>query len=301
MTSGGPRYATAAAFVRALNQQLRAAAHATGRPVEELRRQFLTHRLLARVFLRPDSGWVLLGGVGLLVRVPGARATQDVDLLHTVSSVEEALLELVELLATPHLDPFTFQLGTAQRLTGRTPGAQVSVAVLAGATRVGTFPIDLVVGRTMTARTQLLRPQPVIEIDDVGQLPQFVVYPVEDQVADKLCAMYARYGRNSSPSTRYHDLVDLVVIARELPVDATLARAAIDGEQQRRRLTVPIGVPSPAAGWGGGYKTAAARSNLPAELHDLETALTVVRQFVHPLLDGRVQVGRWDPGGQAWI
>lgn len=301
MSSGAPRYATPSAFVRALNQQLRSTASATGRPVEELRRQFLTHRLLARVFLRPDSGWVLLGGVGLLVRVPGARATQDVDLLHTVSSVEDALLELGELLATPLLDPFTFQLGSAQRMTGRTPGAQVSVTVLVGATRVGAFPIDLVVGRTMTARTQLLRPQPVIEIDDVGQLPRFVVYPVEDQVADKLCAMYDRYGRNSSPSTRYHDLVDLVVIARELPADATLARSAINTEQHRRRLTVPAAVPPPGAGWDGGYTTAAARSNLPAELHDLTTALAAVRQFLCPLLDGRVREGRWDPSIQGWI
>lgn len=92
-----PRYGTSAAFLRALNQRLRNVANATGRPVTELRREFLTHRFLARVFSRPDSGWVLLGGAGLLVRLPGARHSRDLDLLHTTSTGEDALLQLREL------------------------------------------------------------------------------------------------------------------------------------------------------------------------------------------------------------
>lgn len=123
MTPDGPRYATPAAFRKALNHQLRVAARSRGRPEGELRRQFLTHRFLARVFGRPASGWVLLGGVGLLVRIPGARATKDIDLLHTTSTVAEAVLELEGLLAGQHLDPLTFQVAVLKQMSGRTRGA----------------------------------------------------------------------------------------------------------------------------------------------------------------------------------
>lgn len=301
MSAGGPRYATSAAFVRALDHQLRVAAVSAGRPVEELRRQFLTHRLLARVFLRPDSGWVLLGGVGMLVRVPGARSTRDVDLIHTYGTVEQAIGELDELLSTPHLDPFTFQRSAPKTLSGRTTGAQISVTVLAGTSTVGTFPIDLTTDRTPIARAQLLRPRPVIDIADVSPLPEFVLYPLEDQVADKICAMYGRYGAVGGPSTRFHDLVDLVLIARGLSVDATQARAAVDSEQHRRGVVVPGDVPSPGPTWGAGYRVAAARSTLPPDLHHLENALAAIRPLVIPLLTGGGQAGRWDPALRRWI
>lgn len=300
MSSVGPRYATSAAFVRALDHQLRVAAVSAGRPVEELRRQFLTHRLLARVFLRPDSGWVLMGGVGMLVRVPGARATRDVDLMHTYGTVEQAIGELDGLLLTPHLDPFTFQRSAARTMTGRTDGAQLSVTALAGASRVGTFPIDLTTNRTPLARTQLLRPRPVIDIDDVSPLPEFLLYPLEDQVADKICAMFGRYGTVGSPSTRFHDLVDLVLITRGLSVDATGTRAAIESEQHRRGVTVPGDVPSPGPTWGAGYRAVAARSTLPPDLHHLENALAAIRPLVRPLLTGGGLSGRWDPARQRW-
>jgi hypothetical protein len=301
MTSTGRRYTTSAAFVQALNHELRIAADATGRPVEELRRQFLTHRFLARVFHTPSSGWVLLGGVGLLVRVPEARATQDVDLLHTTSTVDEAVHELDALLATPELDPLTFQRAAPRRMVGRTLGARISVTARAGPTTVGTFPIDLTVHRTTVARTQLIRPQPVIEMDGVGPLPEFTLYPVEDQVADKVCTMYERYGPRRSPSTRYHDLVDLVLIARECSMEATQTRLAIDAEQERRGLTVPATLASPDPTWTTAYPVSARRSSLPPHLHDVDVALSTVRTFLGPLLTNSVRAGRWNPDDHTWV
>jgi len=301
VTSDSPRYATSAAFVRALNHQLRVTADSTGRPVEELRRQFLTHRFLARVFHTPSSGWVLLGGVGLLVRVPGARATQDVDLLHTTSTLDEAVLELDKLLVTPDLDPLTFQRAAPKRMSGRTVGAQISMTALAGPNTVGTFPINLTIQRTTVARAQLVRPQPVIEMDGVGPLPEFTLYPLEDQVADKVCAMYDRYGPRSSPSTRYHDLVDLVLIARTCTLDAAHTRSAIRGQEQRRGLTVPLTLTSPGPTWTTAYRATAHRSRLPPNLHDLTDALSTVRTLLGPLLTDSVRAGRWNPDDQTWV
>jgi hypothetical protein len=39
------------------------------------------------------------------------------------------------------------------------------------------------------------------------------VFPIEDHVAEKICAMYERYRTGGNPSTRYKDLVDLALFA----------------------------------------------------------------------------------------
>ncbi len=68
------------AFRRSLNDRIRVAARGRGVSAQQLQRQFLLQRFLARVFDMPDGPWVLKGGAGLLVRLPGARHSQAVDL-----------------------------------------------------------------------------------------------------------------------------------------------------------------------------------------------------------------------------
>ena len=60
------------------------------------------------------------------------------------------------------------------------------------------------------------------------------LYPVADQVADKVCATIADY--SGRPSSREKDLVDLVVIAVTQTVDAVSLRQAIATECAQRRL-----------------------------------------------------------------
>ncbi len=300
MSPDTPRYGTSTAFLRALNHRLRDAARASGRPAEELRREFLTHRFLARVFARPDSKWVLLGGGGLLVRLPGARHSRDLDLLHTTSADAEALLELRELVTAQRPDPLTFQLGPAERMSGLTTGVRIRVTALVGPTRAGTFPIDLSTERTIVARTERIRPRPIIELDDVAPLPEFVLYPLPDQVADKLSTMYGRYGSHHSPSTRYHDLVDLVLILRGCQLDAAQTRTAIRVQEGRRGITVPTTLMTPGSPWGAGYRASAQNSSLPPALHELEDALAALRTFLAPLLTDSITAGQWNPHAQAW-
>ncbi|MFV0428257.1 MAG: hypothetical protein ACK5KO_02335 [Arachnia sp.] len=82
MVNGSPRYGTAQAFRRALEDRLKAEVRNRGRPVEQLRRKFLFQRFLALVFARPDTCWVLKGGANLLMRLDGAPSSKDLDLLH---------------------------------------------------------------------------------------------------------------------------------------------------------------------------------------------------------------------------
>lgn len=301
MTSDGLTYGSSAAFLRALNERLRIAARTTERPVEELRRQFLTQRFLARVFSRQDSGWVLLGGGGLLVRLPGAaRHSQDLDLMHRTNTMAAAIAELEELMASEQPDPLTFRMGRAKTMSGHTPGVIVSVDALAGAVQAGSFPIDLSTERTTVGQTERIRPRPVIEMGDVAELPEFVLYPLPDQVADKVCTMYDSYGPQRSPSTRYHDLVDLMLIIRSCSLDAAQTVKAVRAQEARRGVKVPASLLSPGPQWGAGYRAIAENSSLPPTLHTLERALAAAGLFLTPLLTGNTSSGQWNPAAQVW-
>jgi hypothetical protein len=75
-------YTTAAAFRAALRDRLSGLARAGGHGLDELQRQFAYDRLLARAFMGPDAEqWVLKGAGALLVRLPEARHSRDIDVV----------------------------------------------------------------------------------------------------------------------------------------------------------------------------------------------------------------------------
>jgi predicted nucleotidyltransferase component of viral defense system len=103
---------SAAAFRASVRDRLKTEAKKCGRPVKELQREFVLQRFLARVFAAADSPWVLKGGTGLLIRLPGARYSQDLDLLHLSENLEAAIEELKELCRGAGGDPFSFVVGS---------------------------------------------------------------------------------------------------------------------------------------------------------------------------------------------
>src|SRR4029077_17530073 len=84
------KYATAAAFRRALEDRLQDIAGKEGVDLQRLRRQIAFDRLLARLFQagRPRTlPWVLKGGYAMELRIKAARTTKDIDLtMRTASS-----------------------------------------------------------------------------------------------------------------------------------------------------------------------------------------------------------------------
>ncbi|MDV6278403.1 nucleotidyl transferase AbiEii/AbiGii toxin family protein [Rhodococcus erythropolis] len=176
-------YPSAAAFHRALLARLGSQAKTSGRTTEELQREYFTQRFLARVFSSPDSRWILTGGGGMLVRIPGARHSQDVDLLHPGTDIIGAVDELRALSVRPDLDRFTFEIEAKGSLTGVSRGAQLKATVYLGTTRVGNFPIDIAIERTLIGPVERLQPRPAVEIADVSTLPAFTVVPIADQIA----------------------------------------------------------------------------------------------------------------------
>lgn len=82
------------------------------------------------------------------------------------------------------------------------------------------------------------------------------MYPLPDQIADKVAAMVERHGPRDRASTRYRDLVDLVLIVRSCEVDAALTRAALSAQAHRRELTLPLTLSAPSPAWVPGYRKA---------------------------------------------
>lgn len=106
--NGSSHYATAPAFRRALDERLKKQARLRGQPLEQLRREFLFQRFLAMIFAVPNSPWVLKGGASLLMRLPAARFSRDLDLLYTGNPTPDRAIAELRAPSTPHPDDHSF-------------------------------------------------------------------------------------------------------------------------------------------------------------------------------------------------
>ncbi|MFC8044216.1 nucleotidyl transferase AbiEii/AbiGii toxin family protein [Nocardia sp. NPDC057353] len=298
------KYLSDNGFRAALNHRIQARARAVTRTPAELRREFFMQRMLARVFADPSAPWILKGGAGLLVRLPGARSSEDVDLLHPRVDLALAFEELRAVVSVASsLDRITFRLEVGQRRAreGSSEVWKLRATPYLGAAPLQHFPIDLTAGTVPVGVIDRIEPVPVIEIPDVVAPPPFACYPLADQIADKLAAMYEYHGIRREPSTRWRDLVDLVLLIRRFPFDAATTRAVLAQQPARRPdLDLPDAVRPPAPAWEQGYRNLARRTMLPPELHTLTAALEHLGRCLNPLLDGSVTTGTWNPERGAW-
>lgn len=155
------RYATAAAFRRALEDRLQDIAGKESVDLQRLRRQVAFDRLLARLFqvAQPRAlPWVLKGGYAMELRIKAARTTKDIDLtMRSASSSGEkkddkknlAVLEkLQEAAAFSGDDFFVYTIGEPIADLNAAPygGARFPVEVrLDGRVFVG-FHLDVGIG-----------------------------------------------------------------------------------------------------------------------------------------------------------
>ena len=166
--------------------------------------------------------------------------------------------------------------------------ARVKVTVFDGTTGVESFNIDLSGDIVLNAEPDQME-VPRGDAAVLSGYPAMIrtrLYPIENQMADKLCALYTRYG--SGPSTRYRDLYDLAIIVDQLPFDPAILTEALRVQQRVRRTTVPATLAEPAPGWAAAYdqqlrRTPGARP--PFTIY--QTAIALVRDAVTPALPGR--------------
>jgi hypothetical protein len=285
------RYATPAAFRRALTQRLSQASKEGPWTLQQLQRQVAYDRLLERLYL-VDDGWIVKGATALLARGLGVRGSLDVDVYRGVArDVAEADLRAA---ADRDLgDWFRFEIGAAA-ITGNHAKAVI------GATAWVEFHVDLVGSDLrMTGHPEDVPPVARGVIPHVDQTG-YRAYPLVDHVADKVAATYERHGAEQVPSTRYRDVVDLVSIVTGASVSAGEQRAALESEFRRRGLTLPQSFDVPDRSlWEPGYAAEARRSLLIVG-RTLDEALAIVHPFLDPLLDGTA-AGSWSREVGAWV
>ncbi|WP_328291508.1 nucleotidyl transferase AbiEii/AbiGii toxin family protein [Kineococcus sp. NBC_00420] len=339
-------YRDGTALWRALTARARTAAADSSRPGNELLRRFVYDRLLARVFadLPPDpdldpgsnstrdTEWVLKGGTAVLARVHDARHSKDIDLLHRLGDIDDALAALRAALERDLGDYFRFVLGTVRPVGGRQQpglaGYRVQVEAYCGVRRCERFGIDLVTGSLMTAAPELVRSSTPLDLPGLPA-PTVRAYPVVDHIADKVAATEARYHNGiptipsmpthvadvvvgdagvaghvrdaleGNPSTRVRDLIDLIVLARTQDVDGAALHTAIAAERTHRGLmhrdtfTVP-------ADWATTYPKLAAATPHCHDLPQLTSAVAFVSSFLEPAMTGSVEHHVWSAVGHLW-
>ncbi len=257
-----------------MTDRLKAQARQQGQNDQRARRRFVMSRFLARIFDADPYGWVLKGGVGMMVRLPHARYSHDIDLLVTDETVD-SIDELSRIARDHHLDHFRFELTRPRRIAGD-KGTTVTVTASLGGRPFDTFSIDIVTSRRPLVGAIERHPLPrLIDTDDFTPEGTVQLYPLADQIADKLCALYETFGPTRRPSGRFRDLVDLLLISAYLPIDLEPAVAAVERERHLRNISaMPDTVVSPGPAWTTQWTATAKSSPLTTEHYDLDTALT---------------------------
>ncbi|QNI09769.1 nucleotidyl transferase AbiEii/AbiGii toxin family protein (plasmid) [Mycobacterium kubicae] len=298
--SWSDEYTSERAFWVAL--RTRAARHAKTHPTvqsQELLRQFVIQRFMTRVFTAPDAAWVVAGGTGTLIRIPGSRATQDLDLT-TIRSGTGTRNDLESFTGTNELDPFVYRITGQQTFTGTVAGNKFRIAASVGAESAAWFDVDLAVDEVAISAIEYRDVNPAVPgMRGLSPIPAVPLFPLASQVADKVVGVMFRDPRGRS-ANRYRDLVDLVLYAGAVDVAAGDLRRALVSRSQRRNQQPPNQIEVPDQ-WQNGYQRIAARTTLPTPLQDCDIAAEAVGAWLNPPLSGKVADDYlWDHRTSAW-
>ncbi|NKY31352.1 nucleotidyl transferase AbiEii/AbiGii toxin family protein [Nocardia gamkensis] len=249
-----------------------------------VRRRFVMARFLARVFDMDPDGWILKGGVGMMVRLPDARYSKDIDLL-VAMNMSEAVEALRHTGRNHTIDHFLFEVGPPVQLSNG-KGVAVRVEALLGGKVFDAFSIDLSSARRELVGQVERRPIPrLVDTADFPQETTVQLYPLADQIADKICAMYEIHGAVGTESGRYRDLVDLLLISGFLAIDLSSTVTALEREKALRNIpALPTTLESPGSTWPVRWSATARESPLPADYHDFDVALAAASRCYSRIL-----------------
>jgi nucleotidyltransferase AbiEii toxin of type IV toxin-antitoxin system len=290
-----------------LNRAKSEAESTPGRTAGELTGLYYHRRLLARVFHTDPARWVLKGGQALLVRWPAARYSTDIDLLGDQENTDEAVKALIEAAAIQLDDHIHFQhqQTTDQKHVDRPTRSVYFRAMLGNVELRRDVKVDVVVSGHTPRGAVVTEPLDAPFRVECDVWPEVRMFPLEDHVAEKICAMYEKY-RARDASTRYKDLADLAVIALNSSFEGAMLHAVLLDEVQRRRargmvLELPATFSVPNSAWRSGYgKIAKTVRELPAELHNFAGVQPLMDAFLTPLLQQVPPAGRWTPETRLW-
>ncbi len=264
---------------------------------------FFFHRLLCRVFSKPDAHFLLKGGQSMLARTPDARTTRDIDLLSEERDLDRAIGELRALASIDLNDFVTFEFAKAVHIKAEDEyrsGACVTFHAQIGGRRVQDISVDLVVDEIPQDDFDVITPADRIELHDIP-VCDYRAYTVESALADKFCGILERH--DGRPSSRQKDLVDVVVYARSCEVDGSALLHRLRLECSARRIVVPCRFDVPAE-WRGPaerrFMKLCRQTPLMSDIGSLDAAVDIAAMLFNPVLKGSVHGLRWDSAVGEW-
>ncbi|HKW35633.1 MAG TPA: nucleotidyl transferase AbiEii/AbiGii toxin family protein [Candidatus Acidoferrum sp.] len=283
------KYATAAAFRRALEDRLQDIAGKESVDLQRLRRQVAFDRLLARLFqtAQPSaSPWVLKGGYAMELRIKAARTTKDIDLTmrSTPSSGGKkdgkkslAVLEkLQEATAFRGEDFFVYTIGEPISDLDAAPygGARFPIeARLDGRVFVG-FHLDVGIGDAVMEPLEVIEGRDWLGFAGIAR-PSLYMISREQQFAEKLHAY--TLPRPGAVNSRVRDLVDMVLLIQSGALSVDKVTEAIRVTFERRKThSLPTILPVPPAEWQKPYQALAHECGLSGLVKD---AFSILRAF----------------------
>lgn len=290
-------YKTPAEFDRAVKKAASTAEGDTG----ERYRQALRDRFLCRVFSDSENRFILKGGSGMLARVPNARATRDADFATRKNeSPDEIVNALNELLAVDMGDYCRFAL--TRREESKDDNGYSRLLKLRYATYIGDEEkdpvlVDLSLDCEVTLPPEKLTPANRLDVPGL-EVQDYLVYSIEDQLADKLCAIVETHPRGWR-SSRMKDLTDVVAYALTQSPSSDGLSAAIANECARRSMGVPQEFEAPGE-WSTGYWSFALKTKTPEEYQSFDRSCSLASELFDPILKGQIDNMKWNPDALAW-
>ncbi|MGH3546265.1 MAG: nucleotidyl transferase AbiEii/AbiGii toxin family protein [Mycobacteriales bacterium] len=297
-------YTTSEAHRAALTARANRIAATTGNSAGDVLNSYYLQRLIARVFLADPTGWVLKGGQALLVRLPAARTTRDIDLYRRdTPDIDTAAQQLIDAASYDAGDFLTYTFVSRKDMIEGGRVARLNFEVRLGRRKVHRVGVDVVVDSRPLGSPSTQPLESLIPIDWPTTWPEVTLYPLEDHAADKIIAMYERHP-GGRPSSRHRDLVDLVLIALYEPVNGAELQASLAGEVTHRRargvgITLPNRFQLPSPEWEAGYAEHAVEPPPLVDYRTIDAARPLIDAFLNPVLAGDPLM-TWQPSQQRW-
>lgn len=292
-------YRSAAALEAAVKAAAKSSPLDTGRAVSG----FYFHRLLCRVFAGGNDSFVLKGGQAMLARTLDARTTRDVDLLALHHDLEATVEQLIGLIEADFGDFIVFGYAGSRPIKTDDEyrsGATLKFVPILGAKRMLAINIDLVVDEVPLEGAERVTPADRLEIAGLPTC-DYLVYPVENALADKFCALLETHeGRASS---RVKDLVDIAIYVTTCEIDGARLQKRLEREAVFRGLNLPETFKTPQA-WTATHERQFVKlcqqTGLAGDFRTISAAASLARNLLDPAINKTSTGQSWNPETLKW-
>jgi hypothetical protein len=267
--------------------------------IQRLRRELAYRRFLARIFTAQPNQWVLKGGVALQFRLDPNRPSNDIDIAHLAHGADHAVaVRQLRIAAMSNLaDGFVFTIGEPGPAQDEDRAITVLVTARIGSKEFTSFRVDMPPPRDDIPNDTIVTSVDALGIAALDEMPPLRLIALEQQVADKVCAMFELHGAAKRPSERSRDLGDLAMLAAQCSFDGDLLHASIRAEEKRRQDgLLANGLPDrielareQLAQWPRTWRTQARDPQF-----SFDESLAITQRFLNPVLAGAAAGQRWD-------